>query len=383
MLHPCFLKVRIQNRMQEIKKRRIVIASVLKPVDDTRMFEKIAGSLSERHDVHVIGFGAPGSAVSSSVKQYPIGTFPRISLRRILAPWRILRRILPLKPDLLIICTHELLYQAMIAKMVCGCRVWYDVQENYARNILYTNAYPWILRPVLAGYVRAKERIFAVGVERFLLAEQTYADEMKYLRGKAVTLENKIRKENIRQSAGGDVLLSTPRPLRMIFSGTLSKSTGVFAAIRIAEAINALHPVRLTIVGFCPRPSERDQLISRCRNLEIVELISGPAPLPYELIRNAIENADLGIISYPPSPATWMRMPTKLYEYIGHRLPFLLINNSRWMQYAARFPAAVAFDADHFEPATTLSSLRSTSFYSIDPQDVYWEQEAQKLTDLI
>jgi hypothetical protein len=41
--------------MQEIKKRRIVLASVLKPVNDPRMFEKMGQSLSQMYEVHIIG----------------------------------------------------------------------------------------------------------------------------------------------------------------------------------------------------------------------------------------------------------------------------------------------------------------------------------------
>jgi len=36
-----------------MKKQRIVLASVLKPVDDTRMFEKIGKSLSRNPDYEI------------------------------------------------------------------------------------------------------------------------------------------------------------------------------------------------------------------------------------------------------------------------------------------------------------------------------------------
>ena len=43
--------------MADSKKSTVVIASVLKPVDDSRMYEKIGLTLAEsgRYDVHVIG----------------------------------------------------------------------------------------------------------------------------------------------------------------------------------------------------------------------------------------------------------------------------------------------------------------------------------------
>jgi hypothetical protein len=49
---------------QEIKKQTIVIASILKPVDDTRAFEKMAASLAGLgHQVFLIG--QPGKTPDS------------------------------------------------------------------------------------------------------------------------------------------------------------------------------------------------------------------------------------------------------------------------------------------------------------------------------
>src|SRR5687768_5179462 len=99
--------------MPDSKKSTIVIASVLKPIDDSRMYEKIGLSLActGQYDVHIIG--CESSAIQNSkAKQHPIKKFRRVSLGRLMAPWRILFKTLSLKPDVFIIATHELLYLA-------------------------------------------------------------------------------------------------------------------------------------------------------------------------------------------------------------------------------------------------------------------------------
>src|SRR5687768_10146092 len=102
--------------MVEVKNRTIVIASVLKPVNDTRMFEKMGITLSntKSYKVHIIGF-APPSIPATSIKLHPLKPFKRLSFDRLLAPWKVLRKVLSLKPSLLIITTHELLVPAIIA----------------------------------------------------------------------------------------------------------------------------------------------------------------------------------------------------------------------------------------------------------------------------
>lgn len=369
----------IQNRMQEIKKRRIVIASVLKPVGDTRMFGKIGRSLSSAHEVHVIGFGA-ASGENVGVFQHPIGIFPRISLSRLLAPWRILNMILRLRPELLIVCTHELLWQALIARLLLKCRLWYDVQENYARNITSTHAFPPIIRSMVAAYARLKERIAAPVVERFLLAEQSYVDELPFVSGRSVVIENKVRRDEVpirlRRNPGEE-------PLRLVFTGTLSELTGAFLAIDIAAALHEIYPVRLIITGFCPRISEREKLMARCRFHDFVTLNTGDVPVSHDAIMKSIADADVGIISYPANPSTWDCIPTKLYEYIASRLPILLIDNPRWVKLAARFNAAAVFGPSDFDPRQALDAILTSQFYVVDPQDVYWDDEERKLLSLV
>lgn len=366
--------------MQEIKKRRIVIASVLKPVDDTRMFEKLGQTLASAHEVHVLGSGGARGPYNTST-QHPIGIFPRISLSRLLAPWRILNIIFKLKPDLLIVCTHELLCQGAIARIVLRCTLWYDVQENYALNIRSSNVFPSILRPFIAAYVSIKERLVAPFIAQYLLAEESYADEMPYLRAKAMVIANKARREDIIMKERPTIRKNPP--LKLAFTGTLSELTGAFVAIDLAEALHALYPIQLEITGFCPQQSTCEKLMQRCKFLEFVTLKASTVPIPHTEIISSVARADVGIISYPENRATWSCVPTKLYEYLAMRIPLLLINNPKWVELAARYDAAVVFDPENFDPPKTLHSLLQTDFYTSDPQDVFWENEAATLLTLV
>jgi glycosyltransferase involved in cell wall biosynthesis len=369
--------------MQEIKKRRIVLASVLKPVDDSRMFEKIGRSLAEIHEVHVIGFGNDEFGATSNVHQHAIGTFPRLSLARIVTPWKVLRRIFQIRPDVLIICTHELLLQGLIAKIVTGCRLWYDVQENYARNIRHTHSFPAILRPLVAAFVRLRERIVTPAIERFLLAEKSYSDEMVFMRKKGIVIQNKLRRTG---TATTRIPISQKQRgfINLLFSGTLSESTGVFEAISIASSLYDLDSnIRLTLAGYCARSTEYEKLKRLCNEKPFITLKGGGSLLPHHEILREISVADAGIISYPINPSTWSSIPTKLFEYLGNRLPIILIANPEWVSIAARFDAAVVFDPQRFPAAEVLEILRQKNFYTTDPQDVYWESEETRLLGLI
>src|SRR5687767_15050353 len=134
--------------MHSFRKKKVVIASTLKPVDDPRLYEKLALTLtgSERYECHIIG--APGGPVKH-VTAHELKRVKRLSLWRVTLPFVVLVKIFQQQPDILIIATHELLFVAFVYKILLRGTVLYDIQENYYLNIIHTNAFPPGLRLVI------------------------------------------------------------------------------------------------------------------------------------------------------------------------------------------------------------------------------------------
>jgi glycosyltransferase involved in cell wall biosynthesis len=363
--------------MQEIKKRRIVLASVLKPVNDPRMSEKIGPTLAQRYEVHVIG--QPGiNASSSSLYFHPLASFTRLSFARLIAPLKILRDVIALKPGVLIICTQELLFIAIAAKIMVGCKIIYDVQENYWRNIRYGNAFPFFLRPFIAGYVRGKEWITSALVDLYFLAESSYQLELGFTNDKRIVLENKLRRSGLVPPERSDK--AEKHITTLLFTGTIAETTGIFIAIRIAAELFHLDPsIRLLILGFCPHQKTLERVKSEIMDKPFITFDGGDRFVPHEQILSAVQRADFGIIAYPPNPSTAGSIPTKLFEYLGCLLPVLLIDHPPWTARCEPYPAAISFNPEHFDAAKILAEVRTKSFFTTLPEDVYWDLEEIKL----
>ena len=369
--------------MPDSDKRTIVIASVLKPVDDSRLYEKIAVTLActGKYNVHIIG---PESAVVDNPKiiQHPIKSFRRVSLGRLLASWKILFKTLNLKPDIFIVATHELLYVAMFMKLATKCRIIYDVQENYYWNILYTPAFPLLLKPFVALYVRGKETLTGKYVDHFLLAEKGYEQEMNFFGNRSTVVENKVRIPAAERKDSGAV--KSGKTVNLIFSGTLAESTGVFTAIELAVKLHVIDErFRLTIIGFSAqqRVVEKIRLVIKPR--PFIRLISRDTPIPHAEIFQHIKKSDFGLISYQINPSTMNSVPTKLYEYLGFKLPILLVNHKPWVDFCYPYSAAVVFDGAHPDAAVIYDEMFNKDFYTAEPSLVYWETEEQKLLGVV
>jgi hypothetical protein len=363
--------------MQEIKKTRIVIASVLKPVDDTRMFEKMGQSLAPFYDVHIIGYPTARRPAPGIATFHPLTPFRRLSTGRFKASWKIFLKILQLRPGILIINTHELLLAASVLKIIRGIRVIYDVRENYWRNIVYTDTFPAGLKIMIASWVKMKEWIARPFIDHYFLAETAYQHEMNFPQGRFTILQNKFRKPATFQAPRKSRQRAT---IQLLFSGTIAASTGVFTAIELTSALYALNPrIRLTIMGYCAMPETREALNNILLEKPFISFTGGEQLVPHTQILEAIHLADYGIIAYPPNPSTDNTIPTKLYEYVGSQLPVLLINHPAWVRTCEIYNAAIVFDPGDLQPGRILHQMEHETFYTTPPRGVFWEDEAPEL----
>ena len=125
---------------------KIVIASTLKPISDPRAYEKIGKSLAATGTYEVVILGSVDNSVVATNKisflPHPIANMNFIG--RLMLPFKILRNAFKLRPEILIITTHELLIIGALLKLSTGLKLVYDIQENYNFNLRYQRIYPWV-----------------------------------------------------------------------------------------------------------------------------------------------------------------------------------------------------------------------------------------------
>ena len=364
---------------QRNEKMKIAIASVLKPADDVRAFEKMAMTLvAAGHEVYLIGMPATTQTTPDNTHFLELVPFHRLDWRRLLAPFRVLKKLRKVKPELLIVNTHELLLVSVANRILFGVKICYDIQENYYRNIRWTQSFPpWMRRP-LAMWVRLKERLLTPFFHRVIFAEKCYLDEIRFLSKRAVVIENKavLPKDFIRRQETGKIILA--------FTGTLGVSTGVFEAIELADQLYEKRAdIELHILGFCAVPDVLADIMNRCSGKSYIKLAAGRMQVGHSRIMDLISRAHFGIISYPPSRHTRNRIPTKLFEYMSARLPILLTDNPTWAAVTAPVSAAIAVDFRNPDVDAILADMGRKDFYTGPVSGFLWASEHQKLIDLV
>jgi glycogen(starch) synthase len=369
-------------------KKNIVIASLLKPVNDTRMYEKIGLTLTDNpaYHIYIIGFRAPLPEQHPQITFYPLFSFKRLSIKRVLAQVKYAKYLLKVKPQLIIVNTPELLIVSLCYKILFGGKIIYDVLENYYRNITKTDVYPPVIRQLLGGAVRALEYLTRPFIDHFTLAERAYASEFTFTNKKSTIIENKFKLTKGHLEA---ISCLNNNRLHFIFSGTLANSTGVFEAVKLTKAFYRLDKsTRLIIIGFSAKESVLEKLLKAIEGHTYIKIVGGNTLIPHKEILKEISKAGTGLVCYPPSPSTENCIPTKMFEYAAFQLPMIVQNNKPWESFCIGYQAGIT--TNFSKPNNTAQlyhRLLSTKFYTntnLFSSDFIWNtKEHTKYLNLV
>ncbi|HEU5292908.1 MAG TPA: hypothetical protein VFU05_19810 [Cyclobacteriaceae bacterium] len=361
---------------QVIKKRRIVLASVLKPVDDTRMFEKLGPTLAadKTNEVSIIGYTSTAKPIHPDIHLIQLPPFGRMSFKRLLMPWIIFSRINKVDPEVIIINTPELLLIAVLSKIIYGRKIVYDVLENYYQTIRFTSTYPFLVRSMLAVGVRIIEVMTSPLVHHFLLAEVGYISELNFAK------PHTIHQNKLPRSIASSYFNKRVRGnSKLIFTGTLALFSGVFDAIKLGKGLHQLdNSYSLTIIGYCAIPETLAEIRNEIKDSPFITLIGGDALVPHHQILEEISHADFGIIIYPPNPSTQTSIPTKLFEYLALRLPVLIRHNAESHQLVEKCQGGIVLE-ETINYSQLSEALKNQRSIPMAPDHIFWEKEAENL----
>jgi len=365
--------------------QKILIASVLKPVSDTRMYAKIGQTLAENKEFSVIIVGYSSTVpFTKKIKFYPLFKFKRISFKRILAPWKVLHSVLKEKPAVFIITTYELLFQACLFKLLLKGKIIYDIQENYYRNRLYMKTIPVPLHRLLALWVRMKEKFFAPFFDGFLLAEKIYAQQLPFIQGKGrLILENKFLESGNFTPRKTPVKFSGLKKLDLVYTGTVSEEYGVLDAIQFVEGINrqkGYRYARLLILGYAAHAKFAAAIAKACSGLDFVKVAIQAEPVPHTKIVEAQQKADFVLLPYRANKAMEGKIPTKFYEALALHIPVITSKNRALAPALEKYKAGIEVDFRKPDYQNIVNILDNEVFYTDLPKnEVLWSAEKKQL----
>ncbi|WP_338767291.1 hypothetical protein WAF17_05535 [Bernardetia sp. ABR2-2B] len=392
-----------------MENEKVAILSVLKPVDDIRAYQKIAKSItSNSKNVTLIGFEASSNSnkKNSDININFIELFTskknknRLGLWRFFAGFKVFDQLLRLKPTTIIVCAVEilpftLLFKLLFSSKLNAIKLVYDVQENYAFNILYQDNYPPFLKKILAFLVRSFEKLSSSFIDLYLLAERFYLEEMPFLeKTNYVFLENKFLVDDLiyTNSTSSDYLKT--KEIKFIIYGSFSKTYGTLEGILFFKQLEKElekegFSATLLLAGYCldKEYSEKIQEVTKDTNSIILLNQTIDKSIAHKILLQKLQKTDFVILPYLFNKSTQNCIPTKFYECLAYQKPMFISKNSLWQSFINPLNAGLFIDFDRLvvenEIQNSVKKILLQPFYTKPINEEVWRFDREILRKVI
>jgi hypothetical protein len=359
--------------------KKIAFASVLKPVQDTRMWHKMgrSASSSAQYEVLVVGSGSTPIEKANGVSFYPIFGGSRLGIWRYIVSLKYAQFLWSNRPKIQVVCSPELLLVAYIYRLFArSSRLVYDVRENYISNIWFTDSYIILIRPILAAYIMILERLATLVADQIWVAEACYQLERPSYFGKSILLPNLYDQRLGFRTVPPDNR-GPDKPLQLLISGTLGRHYGTLEAITWAKKLAELRAIKLTITGYAADLEYGKLVLEACQSIDWIMTEGITSMVPYSRIIELTKGTDFLLLPYLPNQSTQNRIPTKLYEGLAWSVPMLVSHNDVWATIIKNHDAGLMLDFTQTPTPDLVNKLEADSFYrnelgkNLDP--IFWQ----------
>lgn len=301
-----------------------MIASVLKPLDDHRLYQKWGVYFKTQHQSAVHVFGRSSGTQPVQGMEFCVSLTQNTLLSRLKAQFRFFMLLMRVKPTTTVLCTFELMWPGFWYWVLCfgKCRFYYDVRENYSLNIRSQTHYSGLQKIIFGRLVEWSEKLSKIFVRHYFYTEPIYKDQLHFLKG-----DHSTYLPNYFSYNGRPFELSSPdAELTFLICGTLSKDYGTLKGIEwfheIQKKLGTM--AKLKIVGHLTDASIQYTLK---KNHSHHVLISNQ-PLAHQLILAQIHQADYLLLPYEWTESFKGCTPTKLYEALALGTSVIIQNSA-------------------------------------------------------
>ncbi len=293
------------------------------------MYERFALSLAKtnKYEINIIGI-APKNKIDhpSNINFHFLIEQGRSFTNRIKNLIGIFQIWKSINPDLIIITSPDQVIPAVLHKRKSNCKIIFDIQEDYSKNITFQRIYRFPIRQILLFFLSLLNQLASKNVNHYLLAEKVY------LRDLLPAISNKTIIEN--KTAGLPTSNDLHKSFTMLFSGTISEYTGIERAFNLYQELRKHIDLKFLIIGKCYSKELLEKIRKEVHSDTDIELIGGDHFVDHPEIVHHISSSHLGVICHEVNEVSKDRVPTKLFEYAFYGLPYLIQKGTEWENYS-------------------------------------------------
>ncbi len=366
--------------------KQVCIITSVHPPFDTRIFHREAKTLKNAgYNVTLIAPHDSHETVDG-INLIPIPKSKNRLARifRSLGLWRLAYKV---EADIYHFHDPELLPAMVILRLLKRKPVIYDVHEDYAAVAMDRHWLPLSVRRFVGFCFYVVETICIRFFQGIIYTTVPIGNRYRSFKNHLVRLDNYPAKATFHGKS------DSPAKTTVVHVGVLAETRGILQLIQAFALLHAEYPkASLVLIGPC-RPSKfADKMSSFINELKLDREIKVKPAIPYQEVKEALSQGQIGVISLLPYPNHLVALPNKLFQHMAIGSPIvasnfplmkeiidevdcgLLIDPTRPEEIAK----AIKYLLDHPEEARTMGARGHKAFL----QKYNWETTSISLTNL-
>jgi glycosyltransferase involved in cell wall biosynthesis len=358
---------------------KIAYLTSVHPRTDTRVYEKMCKKMSEKNEVYLFCADGLGNEIKKNLSIYDFGK----SNSRFERIWNkcniIYDKSLKINADIYHLHDPELI-RIGLKLIKKGKKVIFDSHEDVSQQILDKRYLDPISRFVISKCYSLYENFSLKKFNGIIAATPYIRNKLKKINSNIIDVCNY---PTIPRTIGTNIKHSNnSNPINICYIGTISKTRGIINLIKSLELVQ--HNVVLNLAGyFSPKLLEKE---AKC--------LVGWKKVKWHGFVNKHKffkktNNIIGMVNLLKTPNHINSLPTKMFEYMSHKIPVLASNIPLWKKIIKsdncgitcnpEDPSDIAKKIDYLINNKILMTKFSKNGYRACVNKYNWEFEYKKL----
>nr|VFJ46290.1 MAG: Glycosyltransferase involved in cell wall bisynthesis [Candidatus Kentron sp. FM]VFJ49582.1 MAG: Glycosyltransferase involved in cell wall bisynthesis [Candidatus Kentron sp. FM]VFK07272.1 MAG: Glycosyltransferase involved in cell wall bisynthesis [Candidatus Kentron sp. FM] len=207
-----------------------------------------------------------------------------------------------------------------------GCRIIYDVHEDYPRDVL-NFPFPMALRRIASWLLSFLE--WCAGKLFYAIVTVTPTIVARFPAAKTVLVRNFPVMEELQVP---DATPYSSRPLNIVYIGFIARIRGICEMLEAVALVNEHHSIRLTLAGYAEGFSPTTLLQQELASLPGWKYTDVLGFLDRAAVANVLANARIGLVVLHPIKTYPDAYPIKLFEYMSAGIPVIASDFPLWRE---------------------------------------------------
>jgi glycosyltransferase involved in cell wall biosynthesis len=239
--------------------------------------------------------------------------------------WAVFRAAVKEKAEVYHLHDVELIAVGMLLRLR-GCKVIYDVHEDYPRLILSKYYIPARLRPLLAKVVEEVEDFAASRFSALVITTPHIAQRFQHLRAHVVVVQNFPLLHELVDD--GRIIPWHRREEAVIYIGSMTIERSIREMIAAIDLVSVDRSVELHLAGTYSPAGLRDEVASLHGWKRVREL----GFLDRRGVKRSLERVKAGLALFRPEPNYTNSYPNKMFEYMAVGIPVVASDFPLWRE---------------------------------------------------